>query len=276
MAARGDWTAAENSILVSAYLDMLSHELAGQAYSKTDSRRLVARQIDRSEGAIEYKLQNVSAALYEVNHPFINGYKPARNLQGALREEVLRQIDANANMERLVFDALRRQPVPLKGDIVWSLHQAPVIEVDDLSTPHTPRRIDFVRVDAENHRLGLAGELAVLRRERAELIRKGRRELANKVEHISQTLGDGAGFDILSFSSEGEEKFIEVKTTRMGSYWPMLISRNEVDFSQTEPERFHLYRVHDFGAPCVGLYMLKGDVTKTCRLSPTSFRAVPA
>lgn len=276
MAAGGDWTAAENAILVSAYLDMLRLELTEQPYSKTQYRRTVTAQIERSQAAIEYKLQNVSAALYEVNHPFIDGYKPAKNLQSALRDEVLRQIDAETEIEHLAFEALRREPAPIAGDIIWSLHAAPVIELDDLPGRHALRRTDFVRIDAENHRLGLAGEVAILRRERAELSRQGRPELAKKVEHISQTAGDGAGFDILSFSPDGAEKYIEVKTTRLGSYWPMLISRNEVAFSQAEPERFHLYRVHDFGAPRVGLYTLQGDVTHSCKLSPTTFRAVPA
>ena len=83
VAARSNWTAEENSVVVRAYLDMLRLELTGQAYSKTDFRRQVRTLIDRSDGSIEYKLQNVSSALYEINHPFIDGYKPARNLQDA-------------------------------------------------------------------------------------------------------------------------------------------------------------------------------------------------
>ena len=32
---------------------------------------------------------------------------------------------------------------------------------------------------------------------------------------------------MLSFDRDGTEKFIEVKTTKQGKHWPMLISRNE-------------------------------------------------
>lgn len=275
MASGQDWTAAENAVLVKAYLDMLRSELSGRAYSKTEYRRKVQRQIRRSDGAIEYKLQNVSYALIEINHPFINGYKPARNLQQALRDETLRQLDAAPDIEQLVFESLRRPELPPSADLKWS--EAPVIEWDDPRPGHfDARRVDFVRLDAENRALGLAGERAVLLRERRNLRELGRRDLAAQVEHVSQSQGDGAGFDILSFTPEGAQKYIEVKTTRLGRYWPMLVTRNEVAFSKAQADRFHLYRVFDFGARRPGLYTLHGDVTRTCRLSPETYQAVPA
>jgi hypothetical protein len=277
MSSRRDWSTAENAVLVRAYLEMLRRELSGQEYSKTQFRRDLDAQIERGNGAIEYKLQNVSAALYEINHPFIRGYKPAKNLQQALREEVLRQLDTARDIEKLAFEALRKTEPRSSADLIWSEPDAPVIELDDrpYGIAH-PRRIDFVRIDAENHSLGLAGEVAVLDRERTHLTALGRDDLAQRVEHISQTLGDGAGFDVLSFTPEGAEKYIEVKTTRLGKFWPMLITRNEVAFSQTEPDRFNLYRVYDFAAARVGLSVLQGDVTQSCRLSPKSYQAVPA
>lgn len=104
----------------------------------------------------------------------------------------------------------------------------------------------------------------------------GRSDLARAVEHVSETQGDGLGFDVLSFSAEGREKFIEVKTTRLGIGWPMIISRNEVDFSRDEKDRFVLYRIFDFDEPRPGLYELPGDITHSCSLVAENYRALPS
>lgn len=48
---------------VDVYFRMLTLELAGENYTKTEFRREVERDVDRSSGAIEYKFNNVSAAL---------------------------------------------------------------------------------------------------------------------------------------------------------------------------------------------------------------------
>lgn len=277
MASGTDWTGEENAVLVRAYLDMLELELSGQRFSKAEFSRRVGAQIQRTRGSIEYKLQNVSQALLEINHPWIEGYKPARNLQDSLRAEVIEQLESRPALASLAFTALSRDVDEPRVDFVWSVGSAPRVEWNPkASSSFSPRRVDFVRIDAENHRLGRAGELAVLRRERQHLAESGRPDLAERVEHVSETQGDGTGFDILSFNIEGVEKFIEVKTTRRGKFWPMLISRREVGFSQSENERFALYRVHDYGEGGAGLYVLKGDVAQSCHLSPVTYQAVPA
>ena len=121
------------------------------------------------------------------------------------------------DIARLAFGALQRSADVPTVDLSWSMEDAPHVEVGPLpATMRQVRRVDFVRIEAENHRLGQAGEIAVLRRERSALQRLARTDLAHKVEHVSQTVGDGLAFDILSFDERGEEKFIEVKTTRRG------------------------------------------------------------
>ena len=92
---------------------------------------------------------------------------------------------------------------------------------------------------------------------------------------MSETQGDGLGFDVLSFDRDGTEKFIEVKTTKQGKHWPMLLSRNERDFSREEAPRFHLYRLLAFSQSVSGLYTLHGDISESCGLEPYVFQAVP-
>ena len=68
----------------------------------------------------------------------------------------------------------------------------------------------------------------------------GQKVLANRVEHVSQTKGDGLGYDVLSFDASAKERFIEVKTTSFGKETPFFISRNEVEFSRANDAHFQL------------------------------------
>jgi 5-methylcytosine-specific restriction protein B len=83
------WTAAEVESIVAAYLSMLEERLAGRAVNKSHvNRQLRAGALEeRSGGAIEYKMQNVSAALADLRLPWIEGYKPAENYQDAIKAE---------------------------------------------------------------------------------------------------------------------------------------------------------------------------------------------
>jgi hypothetical protein len=102
----------------------------------------------------------------------------------------------------------------------------------------------------------------------------GRDDLAQKVEWVAQTIGDGLGFDILSFDDADEsEKLIEVKTTGLGKFFPFYVTINEVRCSEDMTEKFHLFRVFDF-ARTPRVYILIGSPRSTCRLEPTMFRAV--
>jgi phosphodiesterase/alkaline phosphatase D-like protein len=42
--------------------------------------------------------------------------------------------------------------------------------------------------------------------------------------------------------------------------------------TQARPDEFHLYRVFNFG-PDARLYMLAGELSKSCHLDPTQYRA---
>ncbi len=69
---------------------MLTMELTGQAYNKSEHRRALHQLLPgRSEGAIEFKLGNVSALMIELGYPYIRGYQPRKNFQRqALFDEV--------------------------------------------------------------------------------------------------------------------------------------------------------------------------------------------
>jgi hypothetical protein len=100
----------------------------------------------------------------------------------------------------------------------------------------------------------------------------GANHLAEKVQHVSQTRGDGLGFDILSFESSGKERFIEVKTTSFGQKTPFFVSANEVRFARQNADQFRLYRLFDFRA-APRLFELDGEIEKHCALDASTYRA---
>ena len=237
----GTWSSDENDVLVLAYLDLLARELRGERPVKARTIEALQRQVGRSKGSIEFKLANVSAVLHEMHHPWIEGYKPRPNFQKSLRDAVLRHAPDTPSVAEAAL-ALTTAPASVAGAFTWEFTNAPTVEVSA---------------------------------ERDRLTQSGHERLAERVEHVSETRGDGLGFDVLSFTPDGREKWIEVKTTRLGRSWPMFVSRNEVAVSQEQPDRFHLYRVFHWEGPRVGLYDLTGDLDRTCALRPETYWAVP-
>lgn len=131
-----------------------------------------------------------------------------------------------------------------------------------------PFKRNYLELEAASRKLGLEGELAVVRREQRLLHGLGRKKLADQVEHVAVTQGDGLGYDVLSFDTNGREKFIEVKTTTFAIDVPFFVTRGEVRMSEAASDSYHLYRLFSFGSSRgAGLYQLKGDLNKTCRLT---------
>ena len=100
----------------------------------------------------------------------------------------------------------------------------------------------------------------------------GAHKLADKVDHVSKSKGDGLGYDVLSFDADGKERFIEVKTTTFGQATPFFVSRGELALSKGAHEQFHLYRLFEFRkAP--RLFDLKGSLDQHCVLNPVTYQA---
>lgn len=88
-----DWSAPEIRAAVDAYLKMLALELSGQKFVKT-AENLALREAalpTRTEGSVEFRMQNISAVLMKMEREFIRGYKPARNV-GSNVEEAIRAV----------------------------------------------------------------------------------------------------------------------------------------------------------------------------------------
>lgn len=135
-----------------------------------------------------------------------------------------------------------------------------------------PRKIDFAARDEVNRKLGRAGEQWVIDFEHQRLVDAQMADLFGQLDWVSDRLGDGAGYDILSFDAPNEPRYIEVKTTNGTHGSSFIISRNELDFSKEVGEAFCLYRVFQF-RQSPALYMLRGDVSRHLQLEPLDYRA---
>lgn len=116
--------------------------------------------------------------------------------------------------------------------------------------------------------------------EKERLIKLGRVDLANQIEHVSKTTGDGLGYDIISFDNFNgtfDKIYIEVKTTTGNKNKPFDISINEVEVSEELSEHFCIYRLFNIhqNITSVPYYILRGAVKDNFLLEPTNFRAYP-
>jgi hypothetical protein len=134
----------------------------------------------------------------------------------------------------------------------------------------TARKYDFEVRDEKIRKLGRAGEEFVYRHEKARLKLAGQNDLASRVEWVTETTGDGAGFDVLSFDDQRREAYIEVKTTNFDRYQPFLITRGEISFSSRHAAQYSLFRLFHFASK-PRLFRLDGSVDRSVNLEPLVF-----
>lgn len=275
------WTRDEVEIIVADYFAMFAAELAKLPFSKSAHRqRLKPLLHDRSDASIEFKHANISAVLVNFGLPYIDGYKPRGNYQQLLEQVVLERLSIQpAFVEEAAASPILdpAEPPPTNFGHLDVLEESPpevaAVETQGASREPGARRVDFVRRDAENRRLGSMGEEWVLEFERRRLNdRHGRPDLAHRIEWVARTRGDGLGYDIGSFNGDESPRLIEVKTTGSPKEFPFYVTAGEVRVSEREAASYHLYRVFRFGvAP--RLFRLPGALSETCRLQATQYSA---
>jgi len=279
-----DWSRVEVEATVASYFDMLASELRGAAYRKAEHRRrLLPLLSGRTKGSVEYKLQNVSAVLLDLGFPYIDGYKPARNYQQLLYDVVAERLAADRRLQDVARRAVEDESeLPEVQDILERLVDRPPPSNprpayrregrESSRQPPPPGTPSYLERETRNRSLGLAGEQFVISYEQARLVAAGRESLASRVEHVSRTRGDHLGYDVLSFEADTRERLIEVKTTSFGPYTPFYVSRNQVEVSSAEAERYHLYRLFRFRSD-PKFFGLEGALDHACRLDPTEYVA---
>lgn len=240
------WSNDEIEVIVADYLEMLGTELAGGKFNKAERNRALQRKIGRSKGSIEYKHQNVSAVMERLGLPRILGYKPAKNFQGMLYEIVDDQL-LNGELAEKLANQTNDANVPEQGLFYQDPPQKqPEQEPIDRVARRIIRFFDPATRDARARKLGEAGERFLYVAEQNRLSSAGRDDLAGKVRWVSKEDGDGAGYDILSYTRNGDRRLLEVKTTNGPATTPFWISRNELDVSEENSDVYRIARLYQF------------------------------
>ncbi len=278
---RFDWSLEEVRATIADYFLMLDAELRGESYSKKEHRQRLKTLLNkRSDGAIERKHQNISAVLIKLGFPYVMGYKPLRNYQSLLFDEVAEQLQTNVETIQIVRNqVLDTAAIPNVVDILGTLVEAPhasdsksykSLSVNDRST--TLNIPNYLAMEAQNISLGAAGEEFVVRFEIARLLHLRKEILASQVERVSQSRGPCVGYDVLSFEESGRERIIEVKTTAYGSETPFFVTRNEVTTSLKHDEHYFLYRLFNFRRQPM-LFYKRGNLSERFILDPMQYLA---
>ena len=274
--SNGIWTDEENDLIVADYFAMLANEAMGQPYTKAKHRRALLPLLrGRSEGSVEFKHKNISAVLKGLGEDWITGYKPAFNYQMSLVDAVASWLARNPAWLHRTQTAVST-PGLCEAAQIWVgppptlSNQPPPQELEQML--HIARKFDVAERDERNRALGRAGEEQVLRHERKALKSAGRDDLARKVRWVSQEDGDGAGYDIASFETDGRARLIEVKTTNGWERTPFHISRNELAVAEERRSEWCLFRLWNF-ARAPKAFELHPPLDAYVSLTATSFQA---
>jgi len=144
----------------------------------------------------------------------------------------------------------------------------------ETKTFRTRKVADYGRIAARDTRIDRAGELLVLEYEKQELTNAGLLNLAEKVRHVAELEGDGAGYDIESFMFDGTKTFIGVKTTSGDKDSDFFITATEREFARHNSRNFYLYRVYEYddSNDRGKFFVLHGSLETHCALLPVQYR----
>lgn len=266
-----EWSAQEVELVVADYFEMFRLERQGQKYNKAEHNRQIQQATRRTQTSIERKHQNISAVLWQLGLPSISGYKPLSNFQQSLLDAIERylsihgipQFDLPHVLSAQAPPSLFMEPPPMIGS-------APPTGKADITK--LLRKFDPAARDARNRDLGQRGEEYAFENEKRTLWNAGRQDLARKVSHVSQDLGDGLGYDIHSFDLKGSDRLIEVKTTLGSATTPFFLSEHERLVSIERKTHFRLLRLYDF-VKAPRAFEIAPPLENYLFLQPTNYRA---
>jgi Domain of unknown function (DUF3883) len=265
------WQDDEIDAIVADYFAMLRSELSGLPYVKSKHSAALMTQVGRSHRSVEFKHQNISAVLDELGMPWIKGYRPKLNYQNAIFDAIDRYLTRNPDFIQTAPSPTAEVPSNSSIFVAPPTPTTPA-ELIPLRLRRLVQKFDPVERDHRNRALGKAGEAFVVELERRRLVHADRADLARKVRWVAAEDGDGAGYDVLSFGTTGDESLIEVKTTNGSARTPFYLTRNEREVAMERPLDWRIYRVHLF-AQGARVFTIAPPLENAINLSPETWRA---
>ncbi len=91
-APSSDWTDVELAAAVGAYLHMLQCELDNIPYRKSTVNKELRNGplAARTPSSVEFRMQNISATLYDLKIPHLVGYRPAKNVGSGVKQRLMK------------------------------------------------------------------------------------------------------------------------------------------------------------------------------------------
>jgi hypothetical protein len=267
-----DWGDLQNDLVVADYFEMRDIVVTGGTVNKLARNRELQRLTRRNKSSIEWKRRNISGVLDAMGIKWLTGFRPSDHYQEDLANAVKRALDQRP--PELIDPPIPPAELAALPDLVEGsppprTASPPVV---DPRLKRVARHYNQAERDARNRTTGSAGEVLVLKWEKARLTNAGKAKLAADVEWTSDVQGDGLGYDIISFNADGTHRFIEVKTTTGGPSTPFYISRTELKAAEDEPDRWWLYRVHDLETK-PEFFILRPPLAQAVSLQPESWKA---
>ena len=275
---RKAWSIDEINAIVDDYMSMLLQDLKGEKYNKTSHREKLKPHLNnRTDGSIEFKHQNISAALIDLDYPYIDGYKPRFNYQNELFQAISKKTEEiDLDLPDIIDKNLNKTEISTEDLTPTLIEVQPPTTINRKINPY--EKIEFGRknkknyalIENNNKNLGRRGEELVLEFEK-QRVTKLKLDVS-KVQWISEVKGDDEGYDILSLNDDGSARYIEVKTTTQGIDFHFFISGREVEFSRRNKDNYFIYRVFNLNKS-PNFYTQKGYVIDSFELFPTEFKA---
>jgi hypothetical protein len=193
-----------------------------------------------------------------------------------LEEEIIKYIKANQPKLEHDFKHFSDDITPVKPFV--DIDYDNVLDDEPISSTFTekepkfkPIKTNYLEKEQNNRSLGESGEEFVIAFEKVRLAKEGKQNLGDKIEWISKNKGDGAGYDILSKNTNGTDRYVEVKTTKLSKETPIYLTRTEVSFASQYANNFYLYRVFNFNSK-PQLFIKSGKYDSFCTLRPENYK----
>lgn len=132
-------------------------------------------------------------------------------------------------------------------DTLKRISEDKIDELKNLRSQFLPKKIDWQGLNDTRTELGRLGEEFVIRYETKRILTFAPQD-TDRLIHLSEEQGDGAGFDIISLEENGANRYIEVKTTKGSLDTPFYMTENERLFFELHKnqENLFIYRVYNF------------------------------
>lgn len=180
----------------------------------------------RSEPKIIQRIGNIVSHQKETVETYYDTYQIDKSFKPA-KWLILTGLKSNETLRSITEDEIKRR--------------------QNLRQQFVPKKIDWIGLNGRRTELGRLGEDYVIRFETNRLLEFAELD-TDRIVHLSDEQGDGAGFDIISLNEDGTERFIEVKTTKGSLDTPFYMTENErayFELHKNEEDLF-IYRVYNF------------------------------